>query len=300
MVRPPTPYRRRKLRRRVALALLALCVPITLGGFAYWRETRFPAHSELVRGTPVELRVQDGVSAPELRAIRRGLRATGRFMHRALGRTVRRPVEGRVARSNGCRPFEAAGEAVVGEAEGGFLCIDTASPAWRWLMLKDRVAASVAAGHEYVHVMQGEAGCLHGRSGDHFRWVVEGMAELVSWRALVAAGDATERRIEREIRGDGAFDPNLEPLRAYESQGGRDPEYALWHFAARRLLARTVAEGAAPATRPERAMRRFCDRIAAGMPWRSAFARSFGLSTDRFYARFERDRHADGLRFGGR
>jgi hypothetical protein len=299
MARPPSQYRRKKRRRRLALGLLALALPIALSGFAYWRDTRFPARSEPVSGMPVVLRVQDGVSARELHVIRLGLRDTSRYMRRALGRTVVGHVQARIARSNGCRPFQAAGEATFGEGQVGFLCVDTASPAWQWLMLKDRVAASESAGHEYVHVLQGELGCLRSPLGERFRWIIEGMAEDVSWRAAVAAHRTTERRVLREIRSSGAFDPNLQPLRAYETEGGRDPEYALWHLAVRRLLARAVALGEAPARRPELALRHFCDRIAIGRPWRRAFRQSFAISTSRFYARFEAARHPDRLRFGG-
>jgi hypothetical protein len=281
------------------LGVLALALPVALGGFVYWQDTRFPARSERVAGTPVELRVQDGVSADELHAIRVGLRDTGRFMRGALGRTVERHVEARIARKNGCRPFQPAGEAIVGEAQAGFLCVDTASPAWRWLMLKNRLAASASAGHEYVHVLQGELGCLSSPLHETFRWILEGMAEEVSWQALVAAHVTTERRVLEEIRSSGAFDPNLEPLRAYETDGGRDAEYALWHLAVRRLVAQAVRTGAAPAARPELTLRRFCDRIAQGSPWRRAFERSFGISTDRFYARFEAARRVDPLRYGG-
>src|SRR3954447_18269980 len=98
---PPNRYRRKRLRRRVALGLLALMVPIAAGGFSYWKDTRFPARSEPVAGMPVELRVQSGVNSSELRTIRRGLHLTDRFMARALRRTVKRHVEARVARSNG-------------------------------------------------------------------------------------------------------------------------------------------------------------------------------------------------------
>jgi hypothetical protein len=249
-------------------------------------------------GTPVELRVQDHVSAPELRTIRTGLRLTERFMRVALGRGVAGHVEARVARSNGCRPFQAVGEALVGEAQRGFLCIDTASPAWQWLMLKDRLAASAAAGHEYFHVLQAELGCLHSPSGEHFRWLMEGSAEEVGWRALVAAHRTTADHIAREIRSEGAFDSNLEPLHRYETEGGRDPEYALWHMAVRRLLARAVAAGAVSARHPERALGRFCEQVGAGRPWRGAFARSFGLSVDRFYASFEAARKSRKVRLG--
>jgi hypothetical protein len=290
MVSPPNLYRRRRLRRRVGLSVLALMAVLAAGAYAYWQDTRFPARSEPVAGMPVELRVQDGVDARELRVIRRGLRLTDRFMMHALGRTVHGHVEARIARSNGCRPFQQAGEAIVGEADKGFLCVDTASPAWRWLMLKDRLAASAAAGHEYVHVLQGELGCLHSPLDEHFRWIIEGMAEEVSWRAMLVAHRTTNSYIERQIRGDGALDSNLEPLQRYETDGGRDPEYALWHLAVRRLLGEAVAAGAAPAARPEQALRRFCDRISAGLSWRPAFERSFGVSVTRFYARFERSR----------
>jgi hypothetical protein len=292
MGRPPSRYRRRKLQRRVALGLVVLTAPIAAGAYAYWRDVRFPARSVHVAGMPVELRVQDGVSASELRVIRRGLRLTDRFAASTLGRRVRDPVEARVARSNGCRPSLEGGEAIVGEARRGFLCVDTASPAWQWLMLKDRSAATAAAGHEYVHVLQDELGCLEGPRGERFRWVVEGMAEVVAWRALVAAHRTTDSEVAARIRDGGAFDSNLESLRRYEVDGGRDPEYALWHAAVRRLLAQAVASDAAPARRPEAAFRRFCALVAARRPWRQAFERSFGVSAERFYAGFEAWRSA--------
>ena len=298
MKRPPTPYRRRKLRRRAALSFVALAIPVGLGGFAYWQDTRFPARSEQMAGMQVELRVQDGVGTDELRAIRRGLRATRNFMAARLGRTVGGHVEARVARTDGCRPFQSGGEAIVGQADRGFLCIDTRSPAWRWLMLKDRAAASASAGHEYAHVLQAELGCLRSPVGERFRWVVEGMAETIAWRSMVSAGAIGEQRITAEIRENGAFDLNLRPLRSYETDGGRDPEYALWHLAVRQLISTAVVTRAAPARRPELVLRRFCERVAAGQPWRSAFARSFGVSVDRFYAAFEARRAIGMRRFG--
>jgi hypothetical protein len=262
-------------------------VVASAAAYAYWQDVRFPARSMRVAGLPgVDLRVQAGVRPRELAAIRRGLRLTDRSMARDLGRTVRGHVEARVARSNGCRPFQSPGEAIVGEADHGFLCVDTASPAWQWLMLKDRPAASAAAGHEYVHVLQAEIGCLHSPLDERYRWLSEGMAEEISWRALVAAHVVTGASVERRIRQDGALDSNLEPLPRYERDGGRDPEYALWHVAVMHLLARAVTTGAAPPARRELALRSFCDRVAARQPWRQAFARSFGLPLERFYAEF--------------
>jgi hypothetical protein len=265
-------------------------------GFVYWQNTRFPARSERLAGTPIVLRVQSGVKPEELRVIRAGLRSVHRYGARTLGWRVHGKVEARVARRDGCRPFQASGGSLVGDGGDHFLCVDTASPGWQWLMLKDRVAATSIPAHEYVHVLQAELGCLPERGDrEQYRWIFEGMATDLAWRALIAGGRATRARSRRTVRTDGAFDPNLEPLPRYERDNGREPEYALWHAAIERLLREAVAARAAPAARPEIALRRFCAGVGAGRPWRAAFARSFGLSLDTFYARFEAARRSGTL-----
>jgi hypothetical protein len=260
------------------------------GAFAYWHDTRFPAHAERLGGVPVELLVQRGVHARELGAIKRGLRVEHRYMKRTFGRTVRGPVVARVAHGSGCHPFQASGGALVGEADDGFACIDTSSLGWQWLVLKDLTAATSISAHEYVHVLQAELGCLPREQT--YRWIVEGMASELAWRALIEAGRATDARAKRTIRQDGAFDTNLEPLSNYERETGRDREYALWHLAVRRLLRKAVDLGVAPGARPELALYRFCARVGQGQPWRAAFRRSFGLRLDDFYADFWRDRQS--------
>jgi hypothetical protein len=174
-------------------------------------------------------------------------------------------------------------------ARAGSLCIDTSSLSWQWLSLKDLVAATAIAAHEYVHVLQGELGCLPAGEQE-YRWLMEGMATEVAWRAVVAARRATPARVTRTIRQDGAYDSNLEPLASYERDDGRGPEYALWHFAIRRLLRAAVAAHAAPASRPSIALLRFCKRVGRGVAWRTAFTRSFGLPVGEFYSRFEKVR----------
>jgi hypothetical protein len=284
---PPTGRRRRRLVRTLAFAAIGLLVVLAGGGFVYWQKTRFPARSAPLAGTPIVLRVQDGVNRRELRAIRIGLRAASRFMAAQLRRPVHGPVEGRVAHKNSCRPFQAAGGALMGQGERGFLCIDTRSLSWRYLVRTDSVAASSVAAHEYVHVLQGEIGCLPAPRGQHYRWLIEGMATEVAWRALERARRATEAGVKRAIRADGPLDPGLYPLWRYEREDGRDHEYALWHVAVRSLMRDVARARAAPRARPELSLLRFCRRVATGEPWRLAFARSFGVSLERFYARFE-------------
>jgi hypothetical protein len=209
------------------------------------------------------------------------------YLARVFHRTVRRPVEGRIAHSSSCRALQESGGAPVGEAKQGFLCIDTASLSWQWLMLKDTDAATATVAHEYVHVLQGELGCLADDRGQHFRWMVEGMASELGWRALVAAGRVRDARVDRAIRAGGAFDTGLQPLAGYEIADGRDREYALWQLAVRWLLDVAVGTGAAPAGHPETSLLRFCERVGRGRSWRTAFRRSFGLPVTTFYSRFE-------------
>jgi hypothetical protein len=248
-------------------------------GFAQWHGDRFPARSQAVAGTPVELRIQKGVTAREVGAVRRGVVLVQRFMRRALGRTVRGPVEARIARPDRCRRTDSSDREVIGQGSAGFICVDTANVEWQVLINTDPPAATAVSAHEYVHVLQAELGCLPDGDDKRYEWIVEGMATHFAWRALQAAGIASDAHVRRAIRRDGAYDHSSGPLREYEVKGGRTAQYALWHAAIRWLLHDTG--------RTDAALHDFCARVGAGSRWRTAFARSFGLSVVEFYARFE-------------
>ncbi|MGH2978253.1 MAG: hypothetical protein ACRDLQ_01275 [Solirubrobacterales bacterium] len=271
----------------MTILIAGAAVLAIVAGVAPWWGDPFPARSEPLAGTPVELRIQDGVTVRELHAIRAGVRLVHRFARRSLDWEVRGPVEARVAREDRCRGSAPSARELIGEGSGGFLCVDTANVQWQVLIHTDPLAALAVSGHEYVHVLQAELGCLPERDAQEYRWIVEGMATHVAWRALASSGLASDARVRRTIARDGAFDSHSEPLRHYERAGGRTPQYALWHAAMRSLLREAVANGAAPAARPETALREFCERVGRGVPWRTAFARGFGLSPADFYARFE-------------
>jgi hypothetical protein len=210
-----------------------------------------------------------------------------------LGRVVRGPVEVRVARRDGCGGSGAAEGAVIGEGRRGFVCINTGNVHWQSLAHSQPAAASAVAAHEYVHVLQAEAGCLPGDRTVVPPWLAEGMATVVGWRALRWSGLVSDRRVRLIIRRDGALGSTLNPLSSYERQGGRLAQYALWHQALRSLL-RQAAARADESRIPERALLRFCERAGRGTAWRRAFSKSFGLTVGAFYARFEaaRERRA--------
>ena len=86
------------------------------------------------------------------------------------------------------------------------------------------------AAHEYAHVVQADLGCLPGGSEEP-RWLVEGMASELAWRALSERVAPPGTNFAAPSPDGGAFDSNLSPLERYETAGGGDAEYALWHGA---------------------------------------------------------------------
>jgi len=269
------------------MLVIAVVAAVVAGSaFAYWSDDRFPARSAPLAGTPVELRIQDGVTARELRTVRVGIRLTDRYLRRSLHRGVRGPAQARIARRDRCGHSQSGERAVIGTGNPGFLCVDTSNVEWKAMLNEDRPAATAVSAHEYVHVWQAELGCLPQGDKREYRWMVEGMATHLAWEALRRAGLVSERRVLMTIRREGAFDPSNHALRTYERRGGRPPQYALWHRAIRALLREAVARAAAPRGRPEMSLRRFCERAGGGIAWREAFTRTFGLSPAEFYARF--------------
>jgi hypothetical protein len=279
MAYPPR-SRRTKVRRRTCFAAAATAVCLVAAGFSLVDAERFQARSVALAGTPVTLRVEQGVAAPEVTPVRTGILAAERYARRVVGRPVGDTVDARVSGTSGCGLLNHTDGIPVGEAERGRLCIDTGSLRWQWLVLTDPTSAAVIAAHEYAHVVQADLGCLPGGSGEP-RWLVEGMATELGWRALIAARRSTWSEMHDSIADGGAFDANLMPLQRYETAGGRDAEYALWHGATEAL----------PGV-PVQPLIRWCRLTGSGLPWRAAFERAFGLTTTRFYERFEHSRLA--------
>ena len=266
--------------RRVGAALV---VALLAGGLWTWDQTRFPARGERLPGTPIELRVQDGIPPEELALLRDGVRLADRYLNRRIGGGVRERVEARLARRDACVAFQDPGTGATGIADAGFLCVDTSSAGWRNAARRDPGLALTIPAHEHVHAWQGERGCLPDADEHELLWFVEGMAVFVSFRAITAAGRAPPRSEARWRRTfQGGEGPVTEPLAAFERQGGGDRQYAFWAEAVERLVA-LAPDG-------ERALGRYCDRIGRGATFADAFEPAFGLSLREFYARFERSR----------
>ena len=263
------------MRRRLTLALVPLGVLPAAAGFTFLDGDRFDGRSTPLAGTPVTLQVERGVGSAELAPVRVGLRAGASYIGRLPGRPLGIPVVARVVSRSGCGEGEGPDHHPLGVAAAGRMCLAAGSTRWRWLASTEPAAAAAIAAHELAHVAQSQLGCL-GDGADEPRWLIEGMAVEIGWRALVRAGLVSRRAVARAIAQGGAFDVNLRPLRHYETQAGRDAEYALWQLATRALSGGSI-----------RPLVRWCRLVGTRVPSQRAFQNAFGTGLERFYEDFE-------------
>jgi hypothetical protein len=271
------------IRSRVLPALVVLLLAVAAA--VWWTQVRFPARTERVSGVPqATLRVQDAVRASDLAAIRRGIALQQRALTALGAGGVTGEVEVRVADGDGCHAFATPGAGGVGQTEAGFVCLDLRAPAWAYERAREPLGLVVTPAHEWVHARQAELGCLADGDAQRWRWLFEGTAVALSYRA-VEPDDAVRATT---IRRFGAFARDVGPLARYETANGGDHAYALWHLAVRDLLRRTH--------RPPRALLDFCARARTGDGWRAAFRATFGIDVRAFYRAFAaaRPRYARG------
>jgi hypothetical protein len=189
----------------------------------------------------------------------------------------------------GDRTKRASVRVIVGDGTERFCCITsgpafdivTGNTAWArpaaaaadtWTADTERMEL---AAHEYMHVWQYDLGgnaCMLGP-----RWLSEGMAESLAYRALVAAGRIPAANMDvftkRQLRAG-----RYVTLRSLESTWPSDANpYAAAYLAVDRMLA----------VPDPTALRRFCTRVGGGEAWTSAFASAFGVDVDTFYSRYE-------------
>ncbi|MBI5104951.1 MAG: hypothetical protein HZB46_08210, partial [Solirubrobacterales bacterium] len=133
-------------------------------------------------GTPFVLAVGPGVPAHEAVDVERGLRALQDFARADVGHAIESDTQVRLARDERC---SAAGPSALGAAQDHRVCLLAGRPGWSQAPPAGR---SWVAAHEAGHVLQAELGCLPEPRGQHYAWVVEGMAEAFAAHALRRAG----------------------------------------------------------------------------------------------------------------
>jgi hypothetical protein len=248
-----------------------------------WRRDTFDGRRIPLADLPFVLVAAPGVGDDDIRIVEDGLRIADDYLRGQLGSGVSRRVEVRLAHNKGCQRGMPPVGSSTAWALPEMLCVNTRSDGWRADVGRDPDDAAGVVAHEHIHNLQGQTGCFP-QPGEHrWLWLFEGMAEEVSFRALIAAGRRTENDLLDRVRRMRVADPTLGPLSGFERSGAErgDPAYALFHLAVHRL----TQWSAGP-----RALLDFCGRVAGGTAWTAAFEDAFGLPLSRFYQRFEEDR----------
>lgn len=255
---------------------------LVVAGLAVWF-SRFPADTEPIAGTPLELEVQDGVPDAEVGQVRAGLEAMDTYLRDEAGEHVTRPVQVRVSWSHGCKPFHSPTSGPVGWVDGSdFICLNAAHPTWRRAVGEHAHFPAYVAAHEHVHNLQAQVGCFRDGDDHEWQWLFEGMATELAYRALVAADIATASDADAAIRQYKGLADDNGTLEDYErSSDAAGDAYGLFHLGARAALEEAGTPSAFVA---------FCRADARGVPWREAFETAFGISVPALYGRVEAER----------
>jgi hypothetical protein len=133
--------------------------------------------------------------------------------------------------------------------------------------------------HEYFHVLQGEVGWPGMANTEGARWLLEGAAEYVGYRAIIDTGLVSYATVRNCQMANVAGGTPLAPLAALEGQGFTDasgPTYPLAWLAT------------------EKASQRNLGTLGlfwmSGDGWRNKFHAAFGVDLEQFYTAFEAER----------
>lgn len=264
---------RRPPALKAGILLMLLLVAAYLFGFV-GRHVALPH-------TPYVFVIQPGVSDQSVALVRTGLERADQFLLHATGRTITEQTTVRVASFTPCSPLKPIPRfAATAEVVANRLCVNTRSGVWQEALSGNPGIARSVIAHEHYHVFQHQLGCLPSPWHKQYEWLIEGSASYVGWQTAIASGDL-DRAWVMMLLTRMRTSARLSPLASYERGIDGDAAYSLAYQAVQQLVSRTGSLAS---------MTDFCERVGHGEPWHDAFARSFGITLDDFYRRFEASR----------
>lgn len=246
----------------------------------FWQVTVLNSDGTAPTATPgdrsgIVFAIGPGVDAQSDADVHEGIDRAGAYLARAAGGDRSRSATARVRVGDGteryCCLTQLDGIDIVTSNTEWVSPLAAAADTWSADAERKELAA-----HEYVHLWQGELGgtaCMLGP-----RWLSEGMAESLAYRALIADGLIGASNLDTFTRRNlinATQHPTLQQLETQWS-GAANP-YSVAYLAVDRLLA---VNGPLP-------LRSWCQAVGRGVEWHVAFAQAFGEDTASFYARFE-------------
>lgn len=238
----------------------------------------FVGQRQVLAGTPYTLVVQPSVPPESVELVKTGLERADQFFLDTTGTPFTDTIDVRIASFQPCSALKPVPPlASTAEVVGKRMCVNTSSGVWQQALRGEPGIAMSVMAHEHYHSMQEQLGCLPSPWRKDYQWWIEGSAAYIGWETAIASG-ALDRAWVDALLNDMRADPDLGSLASYERSIDGNAAYALGYQAVEQLVDRTGSVGS---------LNDFCRSVGSGTPWRTAFADTFGIELNDFYASFE-------------
>lgn len=227
----------------------------------------------------VDIKIQSSVVKEDADKIREGIRLMDYYLNKWFGHSVKNHVLITVDDSTRESKFEEIGGEMVA-------ALHTNEPLWQqfrqFITQYNMDMRSRFSAHEYVHYYQRDFGCgrIYKPEEVKLKWLMEGQAEWLSWKAMDEAGEISlflglEQMLAAEAKQSGE---NLQPLSAYEIEANATIGRYVYFALATDYLMRG---------KDIKALDKFCSNVGKGQDGPTAFQNAFNLPLEKFYSDFE-------------
>ena len=215
-----------------------------------------------------------GVSAEDEAIVRKGIADMANYLKKWFGRTVTNAT----AIKTTADASDTTCCNVGGSGSGAWITVHTKHTDW----IKAKLAALLftdmrrqLALHELVHTYQTQYGCGKQEQPVALRWMNEGMAEWLAFRAMIEMGVITEAQA-LDFNKFMYKDAKAETLSAYELYH-KGVDYSVFYFAVDQLMKKN----------PITSLSAFCEDLGKGQSKTEAFQSAFGTTLSQFYTDYE-------------
>lgn len=223
----------------------------------------------------VNIEFQSGVAKEDEEKIIEGIRIMDFYLNSWFGHSIDKKVLMTVDASSK--------NSILEERDGEMVAVlHINEPIWQTLRqfitqynmdMRSRFAA-----HEYVHFYQKDFGCgrIYKPEQVRLRWLMEGEAEWLSYKAMMDSGNLSSFLGLEEVLRVTVQGGNLQPLKTYKEAEAEVQLYSYFALAVEQLMK----------DRDIKTLDDFCANVGKGQEASVAFENAFGIPLEKFYSDF--------------
>lgn len=224
----------------------------------------------------VNIEFQAEVDKEDEEKIREGIRIMDFYLNSWFGHSIDKKVLMTVDASSK--------NSILEERDGEMVAVlHTNEPIWQtlrqFIIQYNMDMRSRFAAHEYVHFYQKDNGCgrIYKPEQVRLRWLMEGEAEWLSYKAMMDSGNLSsflglEEMLSMTVQGG-----SLKSLKTYKEAAAGVQLYSYFALAVEQLMK----------NREIKTMDNFCANVGKGQEASVAFENAFGVPLEKFYSDFE-------------